>query len=73
MSLEKLALILVCVAAAAALTVWIGGLLVTAWALPWYGTLAVGSVTAMILYIIGRAILERLGSREDDHYDGMKH
>ena len=73
MPLERLVLLIVCVLAAAALTIWIGGLLVSAWALPWPATLAVGSLTALVLYIVGRAILERIGNAEDDHYDGMNH
>ena len=73
MPLERLVLILVCVLAAAGLTVWIGGLVVSAWALPWPGVLALGSITALVLYVVGRAVIERLGNREDDHYDGMKH
>ena len=73
MSLEKLVLILVSVMAAAGLTIWLAGLIFSAWALPWSATLAVGSLTALVLYIVGRAIVERIGNREDDHYDGMKH
>ena len=73
MPLERLVLLLVCVFAAAGLTIWIGALLVSAWPAPLPATLAVGSLTALVLYIVGRAILERIGNREDDHYDGMKH
>ena len=73
MSLEKLVLILVCVIAAAGLTIWLAALVASSFALPWYGTVAIGSITAMVLYILGRTILERVKSREDDHYDGMKH
>ena len=69
MTLEKLVLILVIVVAAAGLTVWVATLVTAAWALPWYGTMTMISLTGLFLYIVGRAIGERLTNRDDDHYD----
>ena len=69
MPLERLVLLIVIVMAAAGLTIWVGSLIVTAWALPWYGSLALISISALVLYILGRTIGERLTDRDDDKYD----
>ena len=71
MPLDKLVLILVCTVIGAAATVWLGAVLVAAWALP--GMLAVLIPVALAGYIIFRVIAERVGNAEDDHYDKMEH
>ena len=71
MPLERLVLIIVIVLALSAVSVWVAAVLISAWALPWYGSLAILSVTALVHYIVGRMIGERLTNREDDKYDGI--
>ncbi len=71
MPLDKLVLIIVSIVAAAAATVWLGVLVMTAFELP-FGWLAV--IPAVLVgYVVFRVIMERVGNAEEDHYDGMKH
>ncbi|MEL7258121.1 MAG: hypothetical protein AAFN80_09810 [Pseudomonadota bacterium] len=71
MPLDKLVLIIVCVIAAAAVTVWLGVLAAAALELP-FGWLAL-IPAALVAYVVFRVIMERVGNAEEDHYDGMKH
>lgn len=71
MPIDRLVLIIVCVIAAAGATVWLIATLGAALTVP-FGWLLVIPV-ALIAYVLIRIILERVGNREDDHYDGMKH
>jgi len=73
MPLERFVLIIVIVMAAAAATVWVGVLITSALTLPPWATLATAIPAALVAYVIWRTIAERLSSRDDDHYDGMKH
>ena len=73
MPLERLVLIIVIVLAAAGLTVLAGAFIVSAVALPAWATLAAAIPVSLVLYIVARAIAERLGSRDDDRYDKMDH
>lgn len=71
MPLDKLVLIIVCVVAAAGVTVWLGVLLAAAVNVP-FGWLAL-IPAALIGYVVFRVIAERVGNAEDDHYDRMDH
>ncbi len=73
MPIEKLALILVCVIAAAAATVWIGAALVASSVVSPALGLAVLSIVALVAYVFWRVIGERVGNKTEDHYDGMDH
>ena len=71
MPLDKLVLIVVCVLGAAAVTVWLGVLIVASLQLP-FGWLAL--IPALLVgYIVFRVISERVGNAEEDHYDKMEH
>ncbi|MBD3679288.1 MAG: hypothetical protein HUJ27_12935 [Rhodobacteraceae bacterium] len=73
MPLDRLVLILVSVIAAAGVTIWAGAALLGSFNLdPAFG-LAVLSIIALVGYILVRVIMDRVGSREDDHYDRMDH
>lgn len=70
MPLDKLVLILIAVVAAAAITVWLGAMLMVAVdvsPLAWFIFLP----AALVGYIIWRVVAERINSTEDDHYDGI--
>jgi len=71
MPLDKFVLILVCVVAAAAATVWIGLLIAAAaeFRLGWLGLIP----AALVGYVVFRVIAERVGNAEEDHYDRMDH
>ena len=71
MPLDKLVLILVCVIAAAAATIWIGSLLFATLSLPALGFALIPVV--LVVYILWRVIAERLGNKTEDHYDEMDH
>lgn len=71
MPIDRLVLIIVCVIAASAATIWLVAMLSAAVTVP-FGWLLVIPV-ALIAYVVIRVILERVGNREEDHYDGMKH
>ncbi|MBM1219021.1 hypothetical protein JQU17_02325 [Ponticoccus sp. SC2-23] len=73
MPLERLVLIIVIVLAAAGLTVLLASFILSAFTLPPWATLGVAIPAALVLYIVIRAIGERLSSREDDHYDEIDH
>jgi membrane protein implicated in regulation of membrane protease activity len=73
MPLERLVLIIVIVLAAAGLTVLAGAFILSAFALPSWATIGAAIPVALVLYIVIRAIGERLSSREDDHYDEIDH
>jgi len=72
MPLDRLVLILVCVAAAAGVTIWIAQLVFVAIGLSPVAALAIGAPTALVLYIAVRIIADRVGNAEDDHYDGIE-
>lgn len=67
MPMERLVLILICVVAAAGVTVWLGGMLAAA--------LNVGALIMMILpltlilSLFAWVVRDRLESPKDDHYD----
>ncbi|MGB5558182.1 MAG: hypothetical protein WBN04_09225 [Paracoccaceae bacterium] len=71
MPLDKLVLILVCVIAAAGVTVWIGATAAAALQLPSVGWLVFLPV-ALVGYVLWRVIAERLKNSEDDHYDQIE-
>lgn len=71
MPIDKLVLILVCVVAAAAVTIWLGVTLSTALSLP-FGWLVI-IPAALVGYVVFRVIAERVGNKEEDYYDEMKH
>lgn len=69
MPLDRLVLIIVCVLAAAAITVYVGAALLASTQMPPMIGLAILSVIAMAAYIGWRVIAERVGNKDDDHYD----
>ena len=71
MPLDKMVLVLVCVVAAAGVTIWIGGLVAAAWQVPAVGWLA-AIPAALVGYVIWRVIADRLSNSEDDHYDKIE-
>jgi len=70
MPLDKFVLILVAVIAAAGLTVWVGTLVAASVQMPlgWLMFIPL----ALIAYVVWRVIADRIGNREDDHYDGIE-
>lgn len=68
MALDKFVLIIVCVIAAAGVTVWIGTLLVASFQMPIIGIAALIPV-ALIAYVVWRVIADRIGNSKEDHYD----
>ena len=72
MPLERLVLILIIVIAAAAATVWIGGVLFVGLGVSPAAGLAIALPTALIGYVIVRVIADRVGNKEDDHYDRIE-
>lgn len=68
MPLDRLVLILVCVAAAAAATIWLGVFLSAAVTLPFPAIFLLLPV-GLVVWLCWRVIAERLNNREDDHYD----
>lgn len=71
MPIERLVLILVCVIVAAALTIWVGAVLLAAWNVPIVGFALIP--VALIAYVVARVIGERVGNTQEDHYDRMDH
>lgn len=70
MPLDRFVLILVVVIAAAGLTVWIASFVAAAWQLPFVWTAVIPA--ALVAYVVWRVIAERIGNREDDHYDRIE-
>lgn len=70
MPLDRLVLIVVCVLAAAGITVWLGVTLAAAFALP-FGWLAI-LPGALVGYVVWRVVADRLTNPEDDHYDRIE-
>ena len=71
MPLDKFVLILVIVIAAAGVTVWVGTLVAAAVQVPavgWFGFVP----AALVGYVLWRVISDRIGNREDDHYDRIE-
>jgi len=71
MPLDKFVLILVCVIAAAGVTIWIGALVAAAWKAPLVVPFAL-IPAGLIVFIGWRVIADRLRNSEDDHYDGIE-
>ena len=71
MPLDRLVLILVIVVAAVGATVFLATLLSGLMAAPGLGWLVVLPM-ALIGYVIFRVVADRLGNREDDHYDRIE-
>ncbi len=69
MPLDKFVLIIVCVLGAAGVTVYVGAVLIASTQLPPFFALLILSVIALCAYVGWRVIAERLGNKEDDHYD----
>ena len=72
MPLDRFVLLLIIVLAAAGATVWIGAVLLAGWQVSPLAALVVAIPTGLVAYIVARVIAERLGSREDDHYDRIE-
>ncbi|AXI46424.1 hypothetical protein C1J03_10530 [Sulfitobacter sp. SK012] len=69
MPLDRLVLILVCVLIAAAVTVWVGTLVFVSFEFP---VMSVALIPiALVAYIVVRVIVQRIGNKTEDHYDGM--
>lgn len=73
MPLDKFVLIVVCVLGAAGLTVYVGAALVASTQLPPFFGLALLGIITLCVYVGWRVIAERLGNKEDDHYDRFEH
>ena len=71
MPIDKLVLILVCVIAAAAATLWIGAIVLAAFQIPLAGIALIPAL--LVGYVLWRVLAERLGNDEEDHYDGIEH
>lgn len=71
MPLDKFVLVLICVVAAAAVTVWIGALIAASIQVPAVGWIAF-IPAALVGYIVWRVIADRLSNKEDDHYDRIE-
>ncbi len=71
MPLDKLVLILVIVVIAAGITVWLGTMAAAAMQLGG-ATWAVFVPAALVAYVVWRVIADRVGNREDDHYDNIE-
>ena len=71
MPLDRLVLILVCVIAAAGVTVWLGALLLAAINVPFAWLALIPA--ALVAYIVARVIGQRVGNAQEDHYDKMDH
>lgn len=71
MPLDKLVLILACVAIAAGVTLWLGALVLATVQIPGLG-IGVMIVAGLVAYVVWRVIADRLSSREDDHYDEIE-
>lgn len=69
MPLDRLVLILVIVVVAAAATVWIGATVAASFAFPAGILLLIPA--ALVAYVVVRVIADRIGNRDDDHYDRM--
>jgi membrane protein implicated in regulation of membrane protease activity len=69
MPLDRFVLIIVCVVAAAAVTVWVATALIATTQLAPIAGLAVLSVVALAAYIAWRVFSERVNNKDDDHYD----
>ncbi|MEQ8444069.1 MAG: hypothetical protein RIM72_08385 [Alphaproteobacteria bacterium] len=65
MAVDKIALIFVIVAALAYAGIWLGGIIVVG---GWLAIIILIPV-CVVAYILGRVISQRLGNKEDDHYD----
>lgn len=73
MPLDRLVLIIACVIIAAMGTIYIAlALLASVQASPMLG-LGVLSLVALSLYILWRVIAQRVGNKEEDHYDNIEH
>ena len=71
MALDKFALILVVVIAAAGVIIWLGMLLVAT--MQWsFGVMAVLVPGALVGYIAFRVLMDRMKSSEDDYYDRIE-
>ncbi len=71
MPLDKFVLVVVCVIAAAGVTVWVGALISAAFEMPWVGW-PMFIPAALVGYVVWRVIAERLRNSEDDHYDQIE-
>ncbi len=67
MPLDKLMLILVLVILSAGFTILVAAVIQTSLAYPvgW----AIAIPIALVAYVVARVVLQRLGNRDDDHYD----
>ena len=72
MPLDRLVLILVCVFAAAFVTVWVGAALLASLQVSPVVALVVLIPIALVGYILWRVIADRAGNSEDDHYDRIE-
>ena len=70
MPLDRFVLIIVCVIAAASVTVWLGTVLAASVSVP-FGWLSL-IPAALIVYVGWRVIAERVGNEEEDRYDNVE-
>lgn len=71
MPLDRLVLMLVIVVASAGATIWLGTLLAASTQMSSAGWLVIVPVT-LLAYVLWRVITDRLGNKDDDHYDRIE-
>ncbi len=71
MPLDKFVLILIIVVAAAGVTVALAVFVAASLELPGFG-LAILIPISLCAYVVWRVIFDRIGSREDSHYDQIE-
>ena len=67
MPLDKFVLVIVCVIAAAGVTVWLAALVAAAFEIPVVATALLP--LALVGYVLWRVIAERVGNPQEDRYD----
>ncbi|NSX55830.1 hypothetical protein [Parasulfitobacter algicola] len=71
MPLDKFVLILGCVIGGAAVTIWLGTLLIAMFQIPFIGPVVL--IPAILVgYVIWRVVADRVGNAEEDHYDSIE-
>lgn len=71
MALDKLIVIVLSALGGTAVTIWLGILILAAFAIPFAGLALIPA--AFVGYVIYRVISERVSDPTEDHYDRMDH
>ena len=73
MPLDRIMLILACIAGALVLCFWAFGAVFAAQAIHPALTILIVLVIGFVVYVIWRLLAERLNNTDEDHYDNMDH